>query len=114
MALTTRAISWTVESVINATASGSITITPSVAEIVDTADGIVYTQAAQTYSLAVGQSSPVICTDNTGTNPSAGNWGYNITVELAPGAPNISVQDVSIPTSGSPITLASILNSAGL
>src|SRR5580692_3364128 len=112
MALTTRAISWSVESVTNATALGSITITPSIPEIIDTADGIVYTQATLTYSLSVGQSDPVITTDNSGTNPSSGNWGYNITVQLAPGAPTISVQNVSIPAGGSAYTLAAILNAA--
>lgn len=114
MALTTRVISWTVDNVKNATESGSITITPSVAQIVDTVDNIVYDQTTLTYSLAVGQTDALICTDNTGTNPSASNWGYNILIQLSPGAATISVQNASLPTGGGSYSLATILNAAGL
>jgi hypothetical protein len=114
MALTTRAISWTVDGVDNTTATGSITIKPSVPVIVDTVDNIVYEQNTLTYSLSVGQSVAVICTDNAGTNPAAGNWGYNITVQFSPGVPTINVQDVSVPTGAGAFSLASILNAAGL
>lgn len=114
MALTTRAISWTVDGVDGTTAYGSIQITPSVAQIVDTTDGIVYVQNTLTYPLTAGTSAPVICTDNTGTNPAAGNWGYNVTVQLAPGTPDINVQDVAIPSGGGAYPLATILNAAGL
>jgi hypothetical protein len=114
MALTTRAISWSVVGVDNTTAYGSIQITPSVAQIVDTADGIVYVQNTLTYPLSAAQSASVICTDNAATNPSAGNWGYNITLQLAPGTPDINVQNVSIPSGGGAYSLATILNAAGL
>lgn len=96
------------------TAYGSIQIRPSVAEIVDTADGITYIQNTLTYPLSAGSSAPVICTDNSGTNPVSGNWGYNIIVQLPPGTPDINVQDVSIPTGGGAYPLATILNAAGL
>lgn len=114
MALTTRVISWTLDDVSNATEVGTITIQPTVPEIVDTTDGIVYTQKTLTYSLSVGQSSALITTDNTGTNPASGSWGYNIMVQLEPGVPGISVQDVLVPAGGGSYTLAAILNSAGL
>lgn len=114
MALTTRVISWSVEGVDNSSTYGSIQITPSVAQIVDTVDNIVYVQNTLTYPLSAGQSSAIICTDNSGTNPSSGNWGYSITVQLAPGVPDIQVQDVSVPTGGGAYSLATILNAAGL
>lgn len=113
MALTTRVISWSVEGIDNSQANGRVTIQPDVPVIIDTTDGIVYEQNTLTYPLAVGESDPVICTDNTGTNPAAGNWGYNISVQLAPGVPSISVQDVAVPTGSGAYSLASILNSAG-
>lgn len=114
MALTTRVISWTVDGVDNTTATGSLTIKPSVPVIVDTVDNIVYEQNTLTYSLAVGQSVAVICTDNTGTNPAAGSWGYDITVQLAPGVPSINVQNVLVPSGAGSYSLATILNAAGL
>jgi hypothetical protein len=114
MALTTRVISWSVEGVDNSQASGSITIKPSVPVIVDTVGGVVYEQNTLTYSLAVGQSAAVITTDNAGTNPPAGSWGYDITVQLAPGVPSVSVQDVLVPAGGGSYSLATILNAAGL
>lgn len=114
MALSTRAISWSVLGVDGSTAYGSIQIQPSVAEIVDTTNGAVYVQNTLTYPLSAGTSAPVICTDNSGTNPSSGNWGYNISVQLAPGTPDINVQDVSVPTGGGALPLSTILNAAGL
>lgn len=114
MALTTRAISWSVLGVDGTTAYGSIQITPSAPEIVDTSDGIVYIQNTLTYPLTAGASAPVICTDNSGTNPASGQWGYDITVQLAPGTPDINVQSVAIPSGGGSYPLATILNAAGL
>ncbi len=114
MALTTRAVSWVIEGIDNSQQFGTIEITPTVAEIVDTADGIVYVQNTLTYPLSAGQSAPVITTDNTGTNPAAGSWGYNITIQLSPGVPTINVQDVSVPAGSGAFSLASILAAAGL
>lgn len=114
MALTTRIISWSVLGVDGSTAYGSIQIRPSAPQIVDTVGGVTYVQNTLTYPLSAGQSAAVICTDNTGTNPGSGNWGYNITVQLAPGTPDIVVEDVAVPTGGGAYSLAAILNAAGL
>jgi hypothetical protein len=114
MALATRVITWSVQGFDNASENGTITIQANTPELVDTTDGIVYVQDTNTYSVAAGQSSPLICTDNSNTNPSSGNWGYNITIALSPGIPSITVQDASLPSGGSPLALASILATAGL
>ena len=114
MALTTRVIAWSVEGFSNVAQNGTITIQANTPELVDTTDGIVYVQNTLTYNIATGQSDAIICTDNTNTNPSAGNWGYNITIALSPGIPSISVQSASLPSGGGSLSLASILASAGL
>lgn len=114
MALTTRVVSWSVQGIDNSTAFGSIQFKPSADVIVDTADNITYVQNTVTYPLTQAQSAPLICTDNTGTNPAAGTWGYDIMVQLAPGVPDINVQNVSLPTGGGAYSLATILNNAGL
>jgi hypothetical protein len=114
MALATRVITWTVDGFTNVAQNGTVTIQANTPELVDTTDGIVYVQDTNTYSIAAGQSSPVICTDNSNTNPSSGNWGYNITIALQPGIPSISVMNASVPTAGGVLSLATILANAGL
>lgn len=114
MSLTTRVITWSVDGFTNTAQNGTVTIQANTPELVDTTDGIVYVQDVNTYSIAAGQSSPLVCTDNSGTNPSSGNWGYNITIALQPGIASIAVQGAALPTSGSPMSLAAILAAAGL
>jgi hypothetical protein len=114
MALTTRTVSWSIQGPAGDMQYGTITITPTVAELVDITDGIVYVQETLTYPVSAGVSDPIITTDNSNTNPVAGNWGYNITVQLAPGIPDINVQNVTVPAGGGSYSLATILNGAGL
>lgn len=114
MALTTRVITWSVDGFTNVAQNGTITIQANTPELVDTTDGIVYVQDVNVFSIAAGQSSPLVCTDNSGTNPTSGNWGYNITIALQPGIPSISVNGAALPSGGSPLSLAAILAAAGL
>lgn len=114
MALTTRVISWSVTGFANSTQNGTITVRANTPQLVDTVGNVIYVQDTQTYSIAAGLTSPLICTDNASTNPSAGSWGYTITIVLQPGIPSITVQSALLPTGGGNYSLASILNLAGL
>lgn len=114
MPLSTRIITWSVLGIDGTPAFGTITIQPSVPQVVDVTNNVTYVQNTLTYPVQAGQSVPIITTDNVGTNPVAGAWGYNITLQLAPGVPDISVQNVQIVAGGTPITLAAIFNAAGL
>jgi hypothetical protein len=114
MTLTTRVISWSLLGIDSTVIAGTITIQPTVTQLVDVTNNVVYLQNTLTYPISAGMSAAVVTTDNANTNPAAGNWGYTVIVQTTPGVPDIMVDNVQIPSGSGSFNLATVFNTDGL
>lgn len=110
--MTTRAVSFDLLGSDGSTQAGEITFVQNVPELVDLADNAVYVANVLTYSLAVGESEPLITTDNAGTSPAAGSWGYTVVCKLPPGIPDITVSNGLLPSGSGAYSLAAMIATA--
>lgn len=115
MALTTRVIQFNLSDVgLSNDFQGYIEFSLNVPYVIDTGTGQTILPVRRTYPVLLNQTDPFPTTDNAGTSPTAGNWGYNFVIKsFTDGTPVLSLSNWLLPSGGGVITLAQIIAAGG-